>query len=93
MQPKEYKLLKDQNPDLMLIDIRELYEYEYENLGGRHMPMGEILNHLEEIPKDEMVVLHCQSGNRAQKLVDVLSFMGFENVHNLEGGIEAYKQL
>jgi hydroxyacylglutathione hydrolase len=90
MSPKEYHLLRSKNEVFLFIDIRERYEYDYENLGAKHIPLGDFLNRLDEIPKDKTVVIHCQSGARAGKLTDVLHSMGYENVHNLEGGIEAY---
>jgi rhodanese-related sulfurtransferase len=77
----------------MLIDIRESYEYEELNIGGTHIPMGEILNRLDQIPKDKPVVIHCQSGSRGQKLTQVLHSLGYENVTNLEGGLESYLSL
>ena len=76
-----------------LIDIREQYEYEYFNIGGRHIPMGEMLNRIDEIPKESLVVIHCQSGLRGEKMTKVLNAMGYNNVHNLEGGIEAFEKL
>jgi rhodanese-related sulfurtransferase len=79
--------------DLMLIDIRETYEYEELNIGGIHIPMGDVLNRLDEIPKDKPVVIHCQSGARGQKLTQVLHHMGYHNVSNLEGGLERYLEL
>lgn len=80
------------NMDYLLIDIRERYEYEHENIGGQHLPMGEVLNRLNEIPKDKPVILHCQSGGRGDKLAKLLHSLGYDNVSNLEGGIEAYLQ-
>jgi rhodanese-related sulfurtransferase len=52
--------------------------------------MGEILDRLDEIPRDKPVIVHCQSGSRGEKLVQVLKSLGYNNVSNLEGGIEAY---
>lgn len=83
--------MRNNNESFHLIDIRETYEYEHFNIGGVHLPMGEILNRLDEIPKDKPVIVHCQSGARGGKLVQVLHSLGFNNVSNLEGGIEAYQ--
>ena len=85
--------IKKNNEDVLLIDIRDLYEYEHNNIGGKHIPMGEVLNRLNEIPRDKAVVLHCQSGARGEKMVQVLQSMGFTNVENLDGGIEAFQAL
>ena len=90
MSPQDFHLLQSENQDVLLIDIRELYEFEHENLGAMHIPLGELLDRIDEIPRNKTVVLHCQSGARAGKLTDVLHDMGFSNVHNLEGGMDAY---
>jgi rhodanese-related sulfurtransferase len=93
MSPQEYHELQAQNRDVILIDIREQYEFEHENIGAKHIPLGEVLHRLDEIPKDKTVIIHCQSGARAGKLIPVLQDLGFENVQNLDGGLEAYLQL
>ncbi len=77
----------------LLIDIREHYEYQDHNIGGRHIPMGEILNRLDEIPRDILVIIHCQSGARGAKMTKVLHSMGFNNVENLDGGLDAFSSL
>ena len=91
MSPEEYHKRRLTDPDLLLIDIRETYEYDFENLGGKNVPMGELLDRLDEIPKNKTVILHCQSGNRAKKMNEVLNFMGYSNVLHLEGNIEIFK--
>jgi rhodanese-related sulfurtransferase len=55
--------------------------------------MGEILDRLDELRRDVPVVMHCRSGNRAGAVVQALSQRyGFANVHNLRGGIEAWRE-
>lgn len=93
MSPNDFHLLRSRNEDVLLIDIRETYEYEHQNLSAKHIPMGEFLDRINEIPQNKTVVIHCQSGARAGKLTSVLHDMGYKNVHNLEGGIEAYLNL
>ncbi len=93
MQSEKLLNMIKQNEDHLLVDIREAYEYEHANIGGVHIPMGEILARLDEIPKDKPVVIHCQSGSRGEKLCKLLRSLGYANVLNLEGGIEAYLQL
>ena len=93
MSPEEYYKLRLENVDVLLIDIRELYEFEHENIGALHIPLGDFLERLNEIPRDKKVVLHCQTGSRAAKLTAVLHNMGYEHVSNLDGGIEAFLNL
>ncbi len=76
-----------------LIDVREAYEYDAGNLGGIHIPLSEIENHLEEIPRNGEVILHCKSGGRSQKAVDLLKDKyGYSNLLNLQGGVTAWQK-
>jgi rhodanese-related sulfurtransferase len=88
---QELKLKKDSNEKFQLIDVREEYEHEVGAIGGTHIPMGEILNHLDELSKDIPVIIHCRSGARSAAVVNALEQQyGFTNLYNLKGGITAY---
>jgi rhodanese-related sulfurtransferase len=88
---QELKLKKDSNEKFQLIDVREEYEPEVGAIGGTHIPMGEILNHLDELSKDIPVIIHCRSGARSAAVVNALEQQyGFTNLYNLKGGITAY---
>ncbi len=90
---KELKSWQDDDEDFQLIDVRENYEYEFSNLGGLHIPVGVIVNHLTEISKDKKVVVHCKGGGRSAKAIELLQTRhGFDNLYNLEGGILAWKE-
>jgi adenylyltransferase/sulfurtransferase len=91
ISPAELKQLKDQNADFILIDVREEHEFEEANLNGILIPMGEVMDRAEEIPKDKQVVVHCRSGKRSATVINALeSQLGFSNLYNLRGGILAY---
>lgn len=90
--------LKDRIEDgepLNLIDVREDYEYDEDNLGGILMPLGELPERLDEIEdlKDQEVLIHCRSGARSEKAKQFLLANGFTNVRNVLGGILAYNEL
>lgn len=81
----------DSKEDFQLIDVREPYEYDICNLGGKLIPMGTILDHADEIPKEKTVVLHCRSGQRSKTaILNLEEKFGFRNLFNLKGGILAY---
>lgn len=83
--------MQDAKERFLLIDVREPYEAERCNIGGKLIPMGEIVEHLNEIPKDIPVVVHCRSGARSAAVINALSTRyGFENLINLKGGILGY---
>ena len=89
--PQELKRMQDAKEAFRLIDVREPYEAERCSIGGILMPMGEIVEHLNEIPKDIPVVVHCRSGARSAAVINALSTRyGFNNLINLKGGILGY---
>lgn len=88
---QELKLLKDQNADFQLIDVREVYEYEESNIGGHLIPLGEIPTRYNEISKEKQVIMQCRSGARSANAAMFLEQnYGYTNLYNLEGGILAW---
>ena len=79
--------VKDQ-PDVYLIDVREQWEYDEGHIPGVTLiPMNEVPNRLTEIPTDQEVIVTCRSGNRSGQVTNYLRQQGFDNVHNMSGGI------
>lgn len=87
---KELKAMKDAKADFVLIDVREESEAAAANIGGKLIPMGTVMQHLNEIPKDKKVVVHCRSGKRSAAVIGALEQTGYTNLYNLKGGIMAY---
>ena len=84
--PKLREKLK--NGEVFLLDVRETYEYEAENIGGINIPMSELPNRVSEIPKDIPVVVYCRSGARSQSVIAFLQENHeYTNLKNLSGGI------
>lgn len=89
--PKELETMKKEGKPFQLIDVREPYEVELCNIGGTPIPMGDIVDRMEELRKDVPVVIHCRSGARSGAVINALSSRyGFTNLINLKGGILAY---
>lgn len=89
--PKELEVMKRDGKPFQLIDVREPYEVELCNIGGMPIPMGDIVERIEEVRKDVPVVIHCRSGARSGAVINALSSRyGFTNLINLKGGILAY---
>lgn len=90
---KELKSWMDKKEDFQLIDIREDYELDICNIGGEHIPMGDILDQTDKISKEKKVVVHCRSGKRSASIIQMLEEQnGFTNLYNLQGGILAWAQ-
>lgn len=76
--------------DIFILDVRTHEEFRAQNLGGYLIPLPELLNRHEEVPRDKLVVIHCRSGKRSQTAVEILRKLGYTKVRNLVGGIEAW---
>ncbi|GHE61212.1 MULTISPECIES: rhodanese-like domain-containing protein [Roseivirga] len=76
------------------IDVREIWEYEEDNLGARNIPLAELPNQLEELTslKNEEIIVHCRSGARSAQAQMYLKQQGFTRVVNMTGGIVAYRE-
>ncbi|SDS70613.1 adenylyltransferase and sulfurtransferase [Gillisia sp. Hel1_33_143] len=74
----------------LYLDIREIFEQpRITSEKVIQIPMSDLDERLWEIPKEEEVFVFCQSGKRSKKIVDLLKAeYGFENLKNVEGGIE-----
>ena len=57
-----------------------------------HMYIGELPQHLREIPKDRPVFIYCDSGYKGSLAVSVLARHGFSDVTNVLGGMQAWVQ-
>ncbi|MGH4138424.1 FAD-dependent oxidoreductase [Clostridium sp.] len=70
-----------------IIDVREKDEYELSHvIGAVNIPLSEIRQRTNEIPKDEPVYLHCRSAQRSYNAVMALQNLGYTNIYNIAGG-------
>ena len=87
---EELKQLRDDAADFVLLDVREPHEFEICHLDGQLIPLGDLPGRLGELDRDAHVVVHCRSGGRSAKAVEILRGAGFENAWNVNGGILAW---
>lgn len=84
--------VKDRD-DVFVLDVREQWEYDEGHIPGVVLlPLNEVPNRLDEIPQDKEVIVTCRTGNRSGQAVDFLRQNGFDNVHNMLGGIVAWEE-
>ena len=97
MQPisvEELKTRIDAGESLHLLDVREPFEHEDFNIGGLLLPLGKVRNmETDDIDdwKDQEVICYCRSGNRSGQACMILETVGFSNVKNLSGGMNAWQ--
>ena len=90
--PAELKerLAKGEKP--FIVDVREDWEYQEQNIGALNIPLGSLPERLDELEthKNAEIIVHCRSGARSASARAFLQQQGFTNVRNLTGGILAY---
>lgn len=83
-----HALLQDPASEIVVIDVREPFEYETAHIPGvPSIPMGEIPYRLEELNPEQEYVFVCRSGSRSYEVARYLQAQGFEKVHNFLGGM------
>ncbi len=82
-----------ENPGLFLLDVREPAELEADGYiqGAVSIPVRTLLDDLDKLPGlDEPIVINCKSGHRGVLAMNVLSALGYTNLRNLAGGLNAW---
>lgn len=92
--PQEAVMLIN-HEDAVVLDVRENSEFNDGHIAkARHIPLGQLKNRLNELEKfkGKPIVAVCRSGSRSRHACGILKKHGFENVHNLAGGMLAWEQ-
>ena len=83
------KLLTD--ADSVKLDVRTAEEYALGSIPGfRNLPLDELREHLQEIPREKPVVVSCAVGLRGYLAARILMQHGFQQVFNLSGGYKTW---
>ena len=84
-------LTGEPNAKPLLLDVREPWEFQLAHIDGSELrPMQTIPNQVDEIDRSHPTVVICHHGTRSLQVVAFLERQGFQNLHNLQGGIDAW---
>jgi rhodanese-related sulfurtransferase len=87
------ELLRSHPADAVLLDVREPDEREVAHIEPSiHIPMNEVPARLAELPKDKRVIVYCHHGGRSLMVASYLEGQGYQNLGNLDGGIDAWSR-
>ncbi len=90
---QELKQLRDRQPDLYLLDVREQMEWDIARIEGAHLkPLSTLEENLKDIPKDTPVYCLCKMGGRSAMATEFLKSQGYSHVVNVKGGIQAWSE-
>ena len=91
ISPKELKSSLDKGDKLVLVDVREEWEYSLAKLDGSILiPLGILPQSLARLNRDSEIIAICHHGMRSADATNFLLQQGFANVKNLVGGIDAW---
>jgi hydroxyacylglutathione hydrolase len=86
------KRLDEEHP--FILDVRDIKNWHAVGHipGAHHIYVGELPRYLDEIPKNEPVVIYCDAGYKGSLAASILSFHQYRNMTNVLGGMTAWKR-
>lgn len=75
-----------------ILDVRQPEEWaDYHIPGSTLIPLGDLESRINEVPKDQEIVVVCRSGNRSTQGRDILQEAGFSQVTSMAGGLKEWR--
>lgn len=94
LTPLQATLLMNRE-DALVLDVREASEWSAGHIANsRNIPISQLAKRIQELEKfkTRALIVNCQGGNRSTSACGTLKKHGFEKVHNLAGGVTAWKE-
>jgi monothiol glutaredoxin len=90
--PKQVKARLDAGEKFLFVDVRTPEEQALARIPGTRLLDDALRAELERADRDTPIVFHCHHGGRSQRAAEHFLALGFRNVTNLAGGIDAWSQ-
>ncbi len=91
---EDLKKEMDRGEKLVILDVREPHEIEISSLPGSvRIPLGSLRENLNRLSTADEIVVHCRTGVRSARAVELLRQAGFRKARNLAGGIDRWAQV
>lgn len=82
------------NSKFTVLDVREAMETGFSSFKGAvNIPLGELRDRLDELPKNNTIAVTCAVGVRAYNAARILMQNGFNDVRVICGGMHLYRSL
>lgn len=77
--------------NVVVLDVRSQAEFESGHIpGAKLVPLPELEERIDELNKDQVIIVYCRTGSRSREASEILVQHGFENVYNMLGGVAAW---
>jgi rhodanese-related sulfurtransferase len=91
LSPKQVSEKIGKGEAFRFLDVREPFEFAIAFIhGAEQAPLSTFREWIDSLRKDEEIVVMCHHGVRSANLCMFLISNGFENVSNMEGGIDLW---
>jgi adenylyltransferase/sulfurtransferase len=91
VSPKALKELIDNGREMVVLDVREPFEYEIAHINdAKLIPLAQLAGRVNELDTARPIVVYCHTGQRSAQAVRFLNGLGFKKAKNLKGGIKAW---
>ncbi len=88
---KQLRLRLTADPSPFLLDVREPWEYREGHVPGAQLiPLAELEQRVNEVPRDRPILAICHSGQRSLAAAGYLLNLGYSDVSNVDGGTAAW---
>ena len=85
--------LMEQKTDLVILDARTVGEFDDGHIEDSiNIPVDELASRLDELSKDDELLVYCRTGNRSGSAVTILSDAGYTKIYHMNEGISVWIQ-
>ncbi len=92
LNPVEARAKLAKNGKTFLLDVRQPFEYQSEHIqGAKLIPLTELKQRINELPKDRAILVVCRSGHRSMIATQQLLVAGYK-AENIDGGMIAWNK-
>ena len=90
---EQAKLLIESKPSLIILDVRRQDEYDIGHIERAIIiPVDELEDRLDELSKNDELLVYCRTGNRSSSAVNILQSNGFTMIFHMKDGITGWIQ-
>ena len=85
--------LMEEKLDLVILDVRTVGEFDEGHIEGAiNIPVDELSGRLDELSKDDELLVYCRTGNRSGSAISILSDAGYTKIYHMHEGISVWIQ-
>ncbi|HEY7022636.1 MAG TPA: rhodanese-like domain-containing protein [Ktedonobacterales bacterium] len=89
----DVETLAARKDEAFVLDVREPDEYQRGHVSGaNNIPQAELASRLDELPREQPILVICRTGSRSRHATEFLTQIGYTDVANVLGGTSAWRR-